>query len=67
MELESFILELLQWIRVLQIWDVSFLNSLETMLTNKIIREIVLFWKKILHILVEKSPCPGCLKSESLL
>ena len=46
MELESFILELLQWIRVLQIWDVSFLNSLETMLTNKIIREIVLFWKK---------------------
>ena len=45
-EIKSVILELLQWTRVSNTRDISFLNSLETMLTNKIVWKLVLFWKK---------------------
>ena len=35
-------LDLLQWSRALKTWDTSFLNSLETLLTNEIVWGIVL-------------------------
>ena len=46
LEINSFTLKLLQWTRVYYPWDVSFINSLETMLTNKIVWKLGLFWKK---------------------
>ena len=45
-EIESLILELLQWNRVQDTQDVSFLSSLEMMLTNEIVWKFVLFWRK---------------------
>ena len=45
-EIESLILELLQWNRVQDTQDVSFLSSLEMILTNEIVWKFVLFWRK---------------------
>ena len=45
-EIKPVILDSLQWSRVSNSRDISLLNSLKTMLTNKIVLILVLFWKK---------------------
>ena len=45
-QIESVLLELLQWTQLLHARAISFLNSLEIMLTNKIVWKWVLFKKK---------------------
>ena len=45
-EFESLILELLQWIQILQTRDIISLNRLETILINEIIKKNVVILKK---------------------
>ena len=48
-EIKYVILTLLQWTWISMTLDVSFLNNLKTMLTNKIVWKLVLFWEKKIH------------------
>ena len=60
-EIEFFTLDLAQQNQLPYAWDVSLLNYFENLLTNEIIWDLVLFWKKIqnvVYLLISKTPLP---------